>query len=256
MIGEDFVGFRNPLYYQFRADQQYGGIERNVSLTANSFKHRFVFDLSKIRTCEYVFSQEFLDKECLPRSISAADAGWLYNTLESYHVDKHLAKSLSLEKVKFCFEQIKKKHLNNERFIYNGFSYQIDEEYPKENIFCERVFERMYDEKKKDLGENPYEEGTHEWKVWNASMKCYREPFALGDCIAVEGKKWFLEREVRALNEIEEKLGKYSDPSEALTEVATLEEKEVLIKQKTTNLNIVIAIISCGILAIKKKHFI
>ena len=41
--------------------------------------------------------------------------------------------------------------------------------------------------------------------------------------------------------------------SEALTELATLEEKEVLINQKTTKLNIVIAIISCGIMAIKKS---
>ena len=182
--------------------------------------------------------------------------------IESYHVDKSLAKNLNIEKVVACFEEIRRLHLKKEKYFDHGISYQTDEDYPIESGFCDRVFNRLMEKKGVELP-NPYSEGTDEHRVWAHDM---RRPLILGMwCPPLwkkyheETNKWFWKREVLALEEISEKLKNYSiDPQKTLREIVYLEEKERAIEEKIKRVKRKIFIISLlvGLFSISSVAFL
>ena len=80
------------------------------TITTSLFQNIFIFDSSKIKSCESLFSEEFSNSQsnwerAKFKQISATH----FNSIESYYVDIKLSKNLDITKVSSCFEQIKKK---------------------------------------------------------------------------------------------------------------------------------------------------
>ena len=204
------------------------------TITTNAFQNNFIFNKEYIKHGEFVFSEDFLAKSYWQQSLHQGIAAWEWDSIESYHVDKTLAKNLCLEKVIACFDRIKEMHSKGEKFDGRGFGNKTEDDYPIESGFCKRIFRRLHMEKGEELP-NPYPEEIDKHRVWDfytKEMRIVREPPHM-DEYRDESRKWFMKREVLALNEIDEKLERYAnDPSQALTAIATLEKKEREIQEK------------------------
>lgn len=206
------------------------------AITATAFQNYFVFDRERIKASEGAFSKELSLLDPLPRSNAIELAASNWDRIEGYYVDRTLARTLCLEKVKICFEKIKEKHLENGVFSLWGFPPPFEEEQALEAAFCKRVFKRICTEKQKEIP-NPYSEDTEEEafkkRRWDFELKTLKEPpreFLFRD----EKRKWFLQREALALREIEWKLERHSDnPERALAAIAYIESKEREIEEKT-----------------------